>query len=284
MEYKGKITPESKAEVLSFVELQTNKGRTITEVLDNLNVPRSSYYKWKNDVKTRPIKEEDLPKYPNRVTPEEIEMVLKAKELNPDMRHRQIQGVIQQGGHYISPTSVYKIFKEHGLVETYQRRPAPWKVPRYEVYRRNLVWGEDWTKIKINYQTWHLFIVIDFFSRYIVNYRIVPEVNSEVVKDVFSESLEIEEINENEIPHLRADRGSPNTSRITKDFFDDMGAVLSFARVRRPTDNAITERFFGTIKQEEIYMVGNYPDLINAEDEVANYIDKYNWERPHQSL
>jgi transposase InsO family protein len=35
-----------------------------------------------------------------------------------------------------------------------------------------------------------------------------------------------------------------------------LGAELSFARVRRPTDNALTERFYGTIKQEEIYLVG----------------------------
>ena len=60
-------------------------------------------------------------------------------------------------------------------------------------------------------------------------------------------------------PELRVDRGSPNTSAITQEFFDSLGAELSFARVRRPTDNALTERFYATVKQEEIYLVGNYP-------------------------
>jgi hypothetical protein len=59
---------------------------------------------------------------------------------------------------------------------------------------------------------------------------------------------------------------------------------LSFARVRRPTDNALTERFYGTIKQEEIYVVGNYPDEISAREEIGRYIDHYHRSRPHQSL
>jgi putative transposase len=63
-----------------------------------------------------------------------------------------------------------------------------------------------------------------------------------------------------------------------------MGADLSFARVRRPTDNALTERFFGTAKQEEIYVVGSYPDEHSAWYELGGYIDFYNKERPHQSL
>ena len=63
-----------------------------------------------------------------------------------------------------------------------------------------------------------------------------------------------------------------------------MGSELSFARVRRPTDNALTERFYGTIKQEEIYLVGNYPDEISAREEIGRYLERYHHSRPHQSL
>src|SRR5688572_29039403 len=85
-------------------------------------------------------------------------------------------------------------------------------------------------------------------------------------------------------PELRVDRGSPNTSGITQEFFDTLAADLSFARVRRPTDNALTERFYGSIKQEEIYLVGNYPDEISAKEEIGRYIERYHHHRPHQSL
>ncbi len=80
------------------------------------------------------------------------------------------------------------------------------------------------------------------------------------------------------------DRGSPDTSAITQEFFDTLAADLSFARVRRPTDNALTERFYGTIKQEEIYLVGNYPDEISAREEIGRYIEQYHHHRPQQSL
>ena len=85
-------------------------------------------------------------------------------------------------------------------------------------------------------------------------------------------------------PELRVDRGSPNTSGTTREFFEALGAELSFARVRRPTDNALTERFYGTVKQEEIYLVGNYPDEISAREELGRYIESYNQTRPHQAL
>ena len=85
-------------------------------------------------------------------------------------------------------------------------------------------------------------------------------------------------------PELRVDRGSPNTSGVTREFFDSLAVELSFARVRRPTDNALTERFYGSIKQEEIYLVGNYPDEISAREEIGRYIERYHYHRPHQAL
>ena len=71
---------------------------------------------------------------------------------------------------------------------------------------------------------------------------------------------------------------------MTKQFFKDIEAELSFARVHRPTDNARTERFYGTIKQEEIYLVGDYQDEETANMMISKYMNYYNNERPHQSL
>ena len=49
-------------------------------------------------------------------------------------------------------------------------------------------------------------------------------------------------------------------------------------------DNALTERFYGTVKHEEIYLVGNYPDETSAREELGRYIEFYNRSRPHQAL
>jgi transposase InsO family protein len=58
-------------------------------------------------------------------------------------------------------------------------------------------------------------------------------------------------------------------SFVTKEFMRTFSAELSPATVRRPTDNAITERFYGTNKQEEIFVVGSYHDLRSAKNEIV---------------
>jgi transposase InsO family protein len=119
----------------------------------------------------------------------------------------------------------------------------------------------------------------------VIEYDIYPSINASHIKHLYTKGLKSQGIGRKGIlPELRTDRGSPNTSLVTQEFFSLLGADLSFARVRRPTDNALTERFFGTAKQEEIHIVGSYPDEQSAYHEIGTYIRSYNYERPHQGL
>jgi len=213
-------------------------------------------------------------------------MIDEVKTAHPEYRHRRIQGVLQGRGAYLSASAIYGYLKRRGQVEPYDRRSAPWDSPRYEAWQKNLLWGCDWTRLSIAHLRWYLLTVIDFFSRYVVAWDLVPSVNASHVKAIYRAALAAEGIpsSAERKPELRVDRGSPNTSRVTREFFEILGAELSFARVRRPTDNAITERFYGTVKQEEIYLVGNYPDEGSAREEIGRYIAHYNAERPHQAL
>jgi putative transposase len=213
-------------------------------------------------------------------------MIEAVKEEHPEYRHRRIQGELQRQGVYLSASAIYRHLRELGQVEPYERRAAPWKGPRYEVWQRNLMWGCDGTKLLVGGLRWYLLTVIDFFSRLIVAFDIVPTVHAGHVKAVYQAGLRGQGISvrSESKPELRVDRGSPNTSGITQEFFEALGAELSFARVRRPTDNAVTERFYGTVKQEEIYLVGNYPDETSAREEIGRYVEFYDQRRPHQAL
>lgn len=213
-------------------------------------------------------------------------MVEAVKEVHSEYRHRRIQGVLQQQGVYLSASAIYGHLKKLGQVEPYERRAAPWKSPRYEAWQRNLLWGSDWTKLRVGGVRWYLLTVIDFFSRLLIAYEVVPTVHAGYVKAIYRSGLNPQGISIHSAAkaELRVDRGSPNTSGITQEFFASLGAELSFARVRRPTDNALTERFYGTVKQEEIYLVGNDPDEQSAREEIGRYIEFYNQRRPHQAL
>lgn len=275
-------------EVLTFVDNERLKGISTSEVLRNLTIARSSYYRWKKSRLNMVETQMPASRVPSirTVTQDELNRIDEMKDLNPEKRHRQIQGLLQISGDYISASTVYNHLKSQGKVEYYARRTAPWKEPRYDVYKANVMWGADWTKLRIGGIRWYLLTLIDFFSRIIVHHEVVPTVNAGHIKRLYEsglENLNLPDGWENK-PELRVDQGSPNTSHVTKSFFKDIQADLSYARVRRPTDNAITERFYRTIKQEEIYIVEDYLDETTAKEEIAKYIKWYNEERPHQTL
>jgi putative transposase len=275
--------------VLDQVLESKKQGRKIKEILKVLGVKSSTYYRWRRArdqfVETKVVHPSD------RVTsmslrPADRELIIKTKEENPILRHRQIQGLLQNRGHYYSASSIYHELKSRDLIEKYERRPAPWDEPFYEMIGSNMMWGADWTKLRIGGERWYLLTLIDFYSRMIIEWKILRTVNSSHIKALYSQGLAGLNLPENwpHKPDLRLDRGSPNTAHVTKQFFKDIEADLSFARVHRPTDNARTERFYGTIKQEEIYLVGDYQDEETANHEIAKYMRYYNDERPHQSL
>lgn len=274
-----------KQEVLEFVAHQSSSGRAVKEILKTLGVSSSSFYRWRKQDETGLLKNQRLVVNPRALSGFERQRILEVKLKNPELRHRKLQGELQKEGLFISATSVYKTLKQSSQVEPYARRPSPWDEPHYEVMGCNLMWGADWTRLKINHTRWYLLTLIDFFSRKILAFEVVPNVNSSHIKALYLNGLDSENIPINwEKPVLRVDRGSPNTSRMTKRFFKEIEADLSLARVRRPTDNAITERFYGTIKQEEIYIVESYPDLQSAKEEITQYMEFYNERRPHQAL
>jgi transposase InsO family protein len=261
---------EQKREIIAFVRYQKAQGSTITACLNGLGVKRSTYYHW-----VGPNKEPSSKKRMTELTPHEKSAIEHVKEEHPEMRHRQLQGILQNRGMYLSFSSVYQHLKSLNLVEPYERRSSPLKEPRYRVWQRNLMWGCDWTKLLINHMRWYLLILIDFFSRYLIAYDLYPSINASHVRHLYAAGLRSQGIQKNGIlPELRVDRGSPNTSLVTQEFFLLIGAELSFARVRRPTDNALTERFFGTAKQEEIYVVGSYPEECSAREEIGSYVHR----------
>jgi transposase InsO family protein len=276
--------------VIDQVKVSLESGRKLKDVLTVLGIKQSTYYRWKNylskTASENPVLHPSDRKTSKSLTAEEVNLILKTKDENPQMRHRQIQGLLQKKEIYISESSVFNVLKTNNLVERYERRPAPWDEPFYEIYRANMMWGADWTKMRIGGERWYLLTMIDFFSRKIISWKILKTVVAKNITELY-----LDGIDDMQMPHdwhlkpeLRVDQGSPNTAHVTKRFFKDIEAELSFARVHRPTDNARTERFYGTIKQEEIYLVGDYQDEITANEEIKKYIEFYNDERPHQSL
>ncbi|GER65923.1 hypothetical protein BpJC7_10510 [Weizmannia acidilactici] len=82
---------------------------------------------------------------------------------------------------------------------------------------------------------------------------------------------------------LNSDQGSHFTSPKYTDLVLQNKIKISMDGKKRALDNIITERFWRTIKYEEVYLK-DYNSPREARKEIGNYIHFYNHERFHQSL
>lgn len=81
-------------------------------------------------------------------------------------------------------------------------------------------------------------------------------------------------------PH---DNGTQFTSEHYREVAHRLGVKLSRTRYRHPDGNALVERIFLSLKQEEVWPQ-DYASFAEALASVSSWIADYNRQRPHQSL
>lgn len=269
-----------RARIVDEIERLFVRGIKKTETLKTLGVCRSTYYFWLKDQNSK-SKEPSV----QRLTDSERQAIIEKKKDQPQLSHRKLSGYLRSGGVWVSSSSCYRLLKSFGWVLPQKLRSAPWKTPHYEPFKPNAIWGEDWTIINIACSRYYLLTVIDYFSRYIVAWGVVKSVTQTEVGNLIALAYMDQGIeNSPGKPMLRVDRGSPNMAHNTRKLIKDLELVLSPSRAYRPTDNAIQERWYRTVKQEEIYCYPSYPSEEIARDLLSKYIQEYNENRPHQAL
>jgi transposase InsO family protein len=82
---------------------------------------------------------------------------------------------------------------------------------------------------------------------------------------------------------LRHDNGTQFTSEHYREVVRRLGIRLSRTRYRHPDGNALVERIFLSLKQEEVWPQDS-ASFAEAQAAVTHWILDYNTERPHQSL
>lgn len=206
----------------------------ISAALRKLGVPRSTFYHWKGQGERPRAKTP-----PNSLLPCEEEKIVALKIREPHLSHRQISGLLRNSDVWVSPSSCYRTLKSVGLVWEWSLREAPWKKARYEPFRPNQIWAEDWTGFVIQGLRHYVLTILDVFSRYVVAWGIVKTVTQREVKDLVALAVMSEGIDgRNDKPILRTDPGSPNMAADVRLFLSEVGIEFSPGRVARPTDNA----------------------------------------------
>ena len=159
-----------------------------------------------------------------------------------------------------------------------QHRIYPYLLKGLEIDRSNQVWGTDITYIRLNNGFCYLTAIMDWFSRFIVAWEISTSLEIDFCLKNLKSGLETA------IPEIHnSDQGSQFTSAQYLDILKDKGVNISMDGLGRCMDNIFTERFWRTLKYEEVYLK-SYGGIDEARENINRYIKWYNDERRHSSL
>jgi len=159
-----------------------------------------------------------------------------------------------------------------------EHKVYPYLLKDVKISKVNQVWSTDITYIKLKQGWIYMMAVIDWYSRKVVSWKIsnTMDVNFciEVLQDALSKGT----------PEIfNTDQGSQFTSIKFTWILEEKWIRISMDGVRRCLDNIYIERFWRTLKYEDIY-INKYESFQEAQVWIKQYIEFYNHKRVHQSL
>ena len=147
------------------------------------------------------------------------------------------------------------------------------------IEKNNQVWSTDITYIKLEKGFVYLAAIIDWHSKKILSWKLSNTMDVSLVASVLKEALVF--YPQPEI--FNTDQGSQYTSKVHTDILKKHNIKISMDGVGRATDNICIERFWRTIKYEEIYL-NEYKNIKDLQKAIAKYIDAYNKKRLHSAI
>jgi putative transposase len=146
----------------------------------------------------------------------------------------------------------------------------------------NRVWAADLTYVWTDQGWLYLAVVLDLFNREVVGWSIKPRMTADIVVD----ALAMAWFRRRPAPGLihHSDRGSQYASAVFRDKLAEFGMIGSMSRKGNCWDNAPTESFFNSLKNERVHGA-RYPTHDAARVDLFDYIEVfYNRSRRHSTL
>ena len=157
-------------------------------------------------------------------------------------------------------------------------RIYPYLLRGVTVERRDQVWSTDITYVPMPSGFMYLAAVIDWYSRYVIGWRLSNTLDGSFCLELLEEALR------GGRPEVfNTDQGVQFTAAAFTGRLESAGVAVSMDGRGRALDNVFVERLWRTVKYEDIYIrgYGAVPELHRG---LGRYFGFYNDERPHQSL
>ena len=154
----------------------------------------------------------------------------------------------------------------------------PYLLRGIQIERVNQVWSTDITYIRMKHGFVYLVAIIDWFSRYVLDWQVSVTLEADFCVEVLSRVLE-----KSQCEIFNTDQGCQFTSQGFVGCLLKKDILVSMDGKGRALDNVFVERLWRSVKYECVYLneFETVKDLIKS---LTIYLAFYNNERPHQSL
>ncbi len=192
-------------------------------------------------------------------------------------------------GYQVNRKRVQRLMRDLGIEAIYPKprlskanlahQVYPYLLRDLNIETANQVWCTDITYLPVLRGHFYLVAVMDWYSRKILSWRISNTLDVDFCIDALQEAL-----NRFGCPSIfNSDQGSQFTSNTFTQALKEKGIRISMDGKGRYLDNIFIERFWRTLKYELIY-IKCFEDGIHLKQEVKDWFNWYNEERPHQAL
>ncbi len=199
----------------------------------------------------------------------------------------QIFATLLDEGRYLgSVRTIYRILSRQD--ETKERRKQVnrphYQKPELLATAPNQVWSWDITKLKgpVKWTYFHLYVIIDIFSRYVVGWMVAHRESAELAKRLIKETYMKQGIPKGQLT-VHADRGSSMKSKVVAHLLADLGVTKTHNRPYVSNDNPYSESQFKTLK----YCPGfpeRFGSIQDAREFCRNFFTWYNFKHKHSGI
>lgn len=207
----------------------------------------------------------------------------------PFLGIRRIKDALLKLGHVVNRKRVQRLMRRIGIQAIYpkpnlskankQHKVYPYLLRNLDINRPNQVWASDITYIPMAKGFVYLTVIMDWYSRKILSWRLSNSLDADFCVDALEEALH--RYGQPEI--VNTDQGSQYTSEAFTDVLKANGIRISMDGKGAWRDNVFVERLWRSVKYEEVYL-NAYDSMQHAKQRLKRWIEFYNQERRHQTL
>src|SRR5271166_1641007 len=202
---------------------------------------------------------------------------------------RMLPGLLSADGCKIGRGHVEMLMRRMAIEALYRRPHTTKPEPGHKIYpyllrgieitRPNQVWAMDITYIPMARGFVYLAVVLDWFSRRILSWRVSITMEASFCVETLEEALA-----RHGTPDIfNTDQGSQFTGAAFTGVLSNNGIAISMDGKGAWRDNVFVERLWRSVKYEEVYLRA-YDSVGDARALLGHYLDFYNSRRPHSSL